>query len=284
MITPQQSGNLQVKPKWQLPVGVMEGIVAYNCRKYGFPRPVLAMPIWEKAGNRTMDLSGNGNHGALTNGPDWVADGLDFDGTSNYVDLDTIQFINSNTPFTVWCWIYLDSFNYDFPAIFSTKSDLDSGNNWRCWFSDNATYGFIAFGSQGEWVRLKSQDIPSASLLGKWYHVVINYNGQGAATSGNFNLYINGTQQNTIAMGAIGTINTNSMIGRAGIRYWDGNICAVSVFNSALSAAQVKFLYDNPYFMFQIPEELYGYVAPLPSVSGSGAYFARREQWCGITV
>lgn len=52
MIVPSQNRSINVKPKWQLPVGVMEGIVAYNCRKYGMPHPVLAMPMWEGAGGR----------------------------------------------------------------------------------------------------------------------------------------------------------------------------------------------------------------------------------------
>jgi len=65
------------RPRWVTPVGVMEGIVAYNCRKHGFPRPVVAIPFWEGAGNRAIDYSGRGNHGAF-NGPKWAGSGVEF--------------------------------------------------------------------------------------------------------------------------------------------------------------------------------------------------------------
>ena len=41
----------------------------------------------------------------------------------------------------------------------------------------------------------------------------------------------------------------------------NGQIANAQIYNTALSAAQIKFLYENPYFMYQMPEELYGYVA-----------------------
>ncbi len=31
------------------------------------------------------------------------------------------------------------------------------------------------------------------------------------------------------------------------------------MFDTALSPSQIKFLHDDPYFMFRMPEELYGY-------------------------
>ncbi len=108
MIAPSQIPNLKVKPRWQAPVGVMESVVSYNCRKYGMPRPVLALPLWEGAGNRAVDLSGHGNHGTLIDGPKWVADGLCFDSAVNCVvtvaDTDVLRL--HDLSFAGWYYIY----------------------------------------------------------------------------------------------------------------------------------------------------------------------------------
>ncbi len=41
----------------------------------------------------------------------------------------------------------------------------------------------------------------------------------------------------------------------------NGIIDDILIFDTALTEAQIKFLYENPYFMYRLPEELYGYAA-----------------------
>lgn len=276
MITPQQSGNLQVKPKWQLPVGVMEGIVAYNCCKYGMPRPVLAMPMWEGAGNRVFDYSGNSNHGTI-NGADWVAGGLDFvvanndyvnvgegNGTFDFTDAITIHAKINMRDGGTYPIIISKGWNQTWAGAFLGANEIN--RSYIC------IDGGVCHYSTGSIVQ----------PLNEWSTVSYVY-GNGYQRT-----YMNGTLDlNRVQSGNIRVNNEDVNIGQdPGVTPYsfDGIMSFVYVYNQVLSAAQIKFLHDNPYFMFQIPEELYGYVAPLPSVSGLGAYFARREQWCGITV
>jgi len=79
---------------------------------------------------------------------------------------------------------------------------------------------------------------------------------QGITASAN-----TGTTINTVLGGYPNNIGNENNSDHAS---WGDNIESVIVFDTNLIAAQVKFLSDNPYFMYQIPEELYGYVAGAP--------------------
>lgn len=55
-------------------------------------------------------------------------------------------------------------------------------------------------------------------------------------------------------------------MGAAG-REFAGTINNVSIFNTPMSATQTDFIHYNPYFMYQMPEELYGYTAAVGGLS-----------------
>ena len=65
--------------------------VAYNCRKHGFPYPVLVLPMWEKSGDTIFDLSGNDNRGVFVGGTGWTEDRLVFDGTNDLCHLEDLD-------------------------------------------------------------------------------------------------------------------------------------------------------------------------------------------------
>lgn len=252
MITPKQILNPQVKPKWQLPVGVMEGIVAYNCSKHGFPRPVLAMPMWEGAGNRAMDLSGHGNHGDLKGATARKGEWLDFNGTTDYVEIPHSDSIDPEY-ISVSAWFISD-------RHLSYQGLIRKGNN-----SGVESYGFIMGYPTTDDIRFSIHDGiwrhggPVVLIIGKLYHVVGTYDGS------HVRLYLNGVEVGTplAHSGTIGGSTDILNIARrsSGDRYFQGTLKNIAIFNKALSAAQIKFLSDNPYFMFQIPEQLYGFVA-----------------------
>lgn len=275
MITPQQPRNLQVKPKWQLPVGVMEGIVAYNCRKYGFPRPVMVMPMWEGAGNRAIDLSGHGNHGEF-NGTDWVANGIYFDGASE-------DHLNCGSGISLTTLTRLSVY------VLARQDTIGSGANVFINQSSSGTAKFQAASISNDELRFYSEDLSPTSISTNTSplstdvlnNIVFVWDGS------NIVFYVNGVGVYFDTM--TGTIDTSSedlFIGKyKGTGYaLDGKMYTAAIFYTDLNAQQVKLLSNNPHFMYQIPEELYDYVAPLPSVSGLGEYFARREQWRGIAV
>ena len=240
MTQPAQRMNPSVKPRWIAPVGVMESVVAYNCSKHGFPRPVLAAPMWEGAGKRAMDYSGHGNHLTLESGVSWTADGLKLDGTVDgyaYTDVDII----SDGPFTVVCNV--KELVHQTQYIWSGAS-RPYQNNWNVKSSvENVTGTYL--------------------VLDKWMKLGSTFDGSTVTS------YINGIFENSqtdiapnstgFVLGKYSKLFTNQML--------NGIFEYVMVFTEALTPEQIKFVTDDPYFMYRIPEELYGYVVAAGGIS-----------------
>lgn len=256
----------QKPPIWSIDPGV----IAYNCQKAGMPHPVGAWPFWEGAGRRALDYSGHGNHGSLESTTSWTADGLSFNGTGDYVSILDDNSLDLTTEFTISMWIYrnVDSGSYE-RIIF--KSDKN-GAELRDW-----TYGFQIMNTDDLQVIITDASNNSIHLignatinLGQLYHILATKN------STEFAIYIDGNLDNSgITSGIMAdcSISTHPLefgrLGTAGANYYsfNGIINNAGIFNTALSAAQVKYLSNNPYFMYQIPEEMYGYVAAAAGIS-----------------
>lgn len=270
MITPQSIQNLQVKPKWQLPVGVMESIVAHNCRKHGFPIPILAMPMWEGAGNQVIDLSGRGHHGAHINNSKWTGTskgiGTEFptDGGTDRINLGSIDSSNplSGVPtgeLSIVTRLYKPAtgdLDNSYPRIID-KSDGGSGQNG--WFLFGASLFEFTIGSSTTTPQL-SITTPSSYADAGWFDIATT------VKSGNNHIYIDGVDDTSVGGSGTFTFDPSTVDAAIGNwnhtidRQWNGYISYIYIWDSILTQAQVKFLHDDPYFMFQIPEELYGYV------------------------
>lgn len=248
MISPSQIPNPYVKPKWQAPVGVMESVVAYNCRKYGMPRPVLTMPMWEGGGNRVIDLSGQGNHGTII-GADWVAEGLSFiDTNSDQVKITNVT--HASYPITLFITINLDKH-----ISYGRIMEYVDGSGTASTIAHGNTEGIIG---AGEISNQKTYEI-SLDVIS---HITVVFNSQAYV-----DVYVDGVPAIDTGAGITALAQGTTPSGAACIcsrwteKYIDANVYGAGMFNVALSAAQVKFLYDNPYFMYRLPEELYGYAA-----------------------
>lgn len=239
----------QKPPIWSID----PGIIAYNCQKAGMPHPVLAMPMWEGAGNRAIDLSGHGNHGDLQSTTSWSSCGLIFNGTTDYVEkINPNRLPTSGTDdWTVSFWVKPKTLtNGDVLIAFSDMASGASGSQRAIIRFSDAIYF---------WGEASDKDFGVDLTLNVWQHIVIVHND----ISNTMVLYKDNNITSVTAP-ALTNIAAKITIGQK-VKTWqswlDGIMNNVSIYNVALSAAQVKFLYDNPYFMYQIPEELYGYVA-----------------------
>jgi len=268
MIVPAQIPNPYVKPKWQASVGIMESVVAYNCRKYGFPRPVGAWPTWEGAGNRALDLSGYGNNGTLVGQPEWVADGLDFNGSSDYIGCGNDPTLDVTTG-SISIVAHLKASYSSTETVFSKTNDL----------ANPSSPGYSLYLRTGDpYVRMTAQDgsnyahqasSPTDIRDGKIHSIVGMWNGSTKSVSS----YVDGSLEGTTQNNSVGSL-TNTRPFEVGRDYNNGspqyyfsdNIYTLFVFTTVLSTSQVKFLSDNPYFMYRLPEELYGYS---PAVIGA---------------
>jgi hypothetical protein len=170
--------------------------------------------------NTWKDLSNNGNNGTLTNGPLFSEENIGslvFDGVDDYVNCGNPSM--SVGKITVNAWVKLTA-----GSIYQHIVDSAS-NTWHLAFlSDNRPYF---------WTGGANHSAPILSI-GVWYMLT---GIQGTA----LDIYVNGILGSSIASNT--NITTNNInIGRwqaGGGRQFNGNISQVSIYNRALTPAEV---------------------------------------------
>ncbi len=208
-------------------------------------------------GTTANDSSGNGNSGTITIGatiPQSSA-GTCTDG------LATSAWYNGRTG------KYNSSLNFDgADDLVNIGTSLNSAVTnsrqvtWSAWIypADKATTQIVGWGyTNGVWVdsakalvaeinvdNVRQGATPRYSIptWNTWYHVV----GVGDAINGFTKLYVNGIQIGSVTFtpGSVTSLSGNLQIG-AGYGYFNGQIDDVRIYNYALTAAQVKQLFNQ---------------------------------------
>ena len=194
----------------------------------------------EGSGTTAYDSSGYGNNGTLYNGPTWTAGkvggALSFDGVDDYVDCGNAVSLNTTNAITVELWVKPRGSYTGNYQMFVGKNYGDSWAIARLATSDNFHWYINTTGSGWQAVTYGTL-IPD-----NWYHLVMTYD----SSTGKWYAYINGAQYllKTLS-GTIGISSTNLQIGRdLTIYFSNGLIDDVRIYNRALSAAEIKALYD----------------------------------------
>ena len=205
------------------------------------------------------------NHGTLTNmdpASDWVASGgklaLDFDGSDDFVN--TGNWSNSLTRISVSAWVRPTS---------GTRQDFVSK-----WGSINYQYvllqgvtasRFQFYISTTSSNAIGSGDSTTVISAGVWYHVVGTYDGSTVR------LFINGLlESSTSHSGNLSASTQNNLIGKSGDALFAGQLDDVTIFNTALTANEVREIYrlGRGYGVFPEPD----------FDEGFGAAFNRRRR------
>jgi hypothetical protein len=215
--------------------------------------PVGFWRFSEGSGAIANDSSGRGNPGTLTGPPTWETGGikgtdLAFSGTQR-VDIGTNSNF-SNLPskggLTIIAWI-----NPVNTGTTNAGRIVDKDNNNGGWFfSMNGNTG-LRFGTDGysttDLVKLSGT---TAIVSGSWQQVAVTWD--GSANAANVNIYIGGALSNGTGTNAVGTspddTATALTIGNraAGDRVLVGKINNVSIYNRALSQAEIQGLMITP--------------------------------------
>jgi len=193
----------------------------------------------------TYDMSGNGNDGALTNNPAratstcWVGYCLSFNGTNNYIEVN--GFANTAA---------LSSGSVSFWANFTRWSSVDNILGFQSAATNNNALRFeyesgklrVIFGnSGGSYSSAYSNNIIST---GTWYHVVLTWNSSGNTAT----VYIDKDAK----ISTVTTWPTTYATFRIGSayagRFFQGSIDDVRIYNRALTATEVKNLYESKQF------------------------------------
>ena len=178
------------------------------------------------SGTTWTDLSGNGNNGTLVNGVGYSGDNfgsLSFDGVNDYV-LTPVN-IDAN-PSSVGAWFNASS------TSGARGIALTDNGNWDKGFEITNGVFNIHIGN-----NLQSTGVSAAANT--WYFGFLTY------TSSSMSFYVNGV--NVWNGGAPGATSGSTVeIGRAnfpagaGSRVFQGNIAQVSIYNRALTAAEIQ--------------------------------------------
>ncbi|MCF7865652.1 MAG: LamG domain-containing protein [Candidatus Pacebacteria bacterium] len=193
------------------------------------------------------DRSGSGNNGTLTNGPTpaigKMGQALSFDGTNDYVSADTTP-LDSLTTMTASFWINSQDLTTNYLRIMQ-KGD-----------SSGATKGFgiVVSGTDGKLVGFYQPNYTTGEIRARtsitlssnqWYFVTMTYDGVST-----LKIYINGVDVSETSTSpdinwAAGA-NAFAIGRRAGASssYFKGSLDDIRIYNRALSASEIKSLYN----------------------------------------
>ena len=118
------------------------GTIASNCARMGLPMPVLAMPMWENAGNIVYDYSGQGNHGTLSAGVLWSGGNLLMDGDDKVTLSSKIEFSDSDA------W-----------SVVGLLYDTDTVDTYCFWIGDTAPGNLFTLRHSGDNLKFKGTGI-----------------------------------------------------------------------------------------------------------------------------
>jgi hypothetical protein len=179
-------------------------------------------------GTTWYDLSGNSNHGTLTNGPTYNSgDGgsIVFDGVNDYVPLpDNITNLSGDWSIDVW----IKPNNDSNPRVVTLLTDLD---NLQVGYMNNTLVPYI---------RIDNSTISSTTSLiaSEWVNIIYQI------SSSTRQIYINSILTSTVS----GGITSNGLYSAIGGGYdgyqMNGNISKGLVYNRALSSTEIETNYN----------------------------------------
>jgi Concanavalin A-like lectin/glucanases superfamily/Immunoglobulin I-set domain len=201
-------------------------------------QPPAGLVSWWAAEGSVADYFGT-NNGVLIDGVDFapgeVGQAFNFNGTDQYVDVANNAGLNPTTSLTLEAWVNLRAFAPGASPIIKSASTTN-GYSLECGDDGNVRFYAYAAGPNA-WVGT-----PGVPLqLNIWTHVAGVYDGT------NIYLYVNGTFAGSASVtGGIVPSGNDLQIGHdpsVPSRYLNGLVDEASIYNTALSAAQILSLY-----------------------------------------
>ena len=196
-------------------------------------------------GTTWTDLSGRGNTGTLVNGVGYNSGNLGslvFDGSNDYVDCGAATQIDSSlTGLTVSVWYKVGANRTE---IIAENGTSFTTNTFYLAQENDSNLSFAVANSSEQYQRIFGT---SSYTIGNWYNFV------GVWSSGSSLLaYVNGQDTSQSLLSPFGNLtsvrsgNSNLFIARrpGGSLYMTGNISQVSIYNRALTAAEISQNYN----------------------------------------
>ena len=180
------------------------------------------------------DLSGNGNHGTLTNGPtisNNLAKYTVFDGSNDYIVSSNNTGIAGTAPRTIMAWAWMGNVSSSVIARIGASAD-NQAYEMQVWSSKLIMHRYAGAPSHVE--------STSTVKLNRWYHFAISYDGS------NVKFYIDGTYDGASSM-SLNTANAPLYVGYpvwGGNGHMNGNVSQTLLYNRELSASEINQNYN----------------------------------------
>lgn len=192
------------------------------------------------SGNTWFDLSGNNNHGTLTNGPTYSSNNkgsIVFDGTNDYTLLNSII---STKPFCLSFWARLNTIKNQ--CFYSSRTAVGQGISVFA-LGMSAGSNVIRFDT-GDTIH--QWNIGYAIPINVWVSLIFQ------VTNSTKEFYVNGSFISSVAFTAaitnisptIATIGASQISGTTLDNYLAGNIAQVSIYNRSLTSAEALKNYN----------------------------------------
>ncbi len=222
-----------------------------------------------------QDTSGRGNDGVFYGGAvyDAAKKALVFDGTDDITEIDLGKEVFKNSSIhTTSLWVKMNRHTSDIQTFFSlgNGADFTAGVLKHANFFHSTNYGLRLSFTHHDY------RLGEVAPIGQWVHVVYTYDGttwQNTITPTNVNIYINGVKVaiNSVYTVGGGPYTTNSILdlsvaqlalGAASTSsdtrdYSDVDISNFKLYDTVLTASEVKTLYDMGRCSNAIPKTLH---------------------------
>jgi len=226
---------------WML-LSVFACLTLTHVHAASIPPPSGIVAWWPGDGNAN-DIQGN-NNGTLQNGttfaPGLVLQAFHFNGANNYVSIaDTPSMDFGTGNFTIELWVNFDSLGQDQELI---QQVIGNGADAPTYFLE---YDFTSPHPNTLRFRISNPNsnqndlfAPVSLVVGQWYHIAAVRQGNTSS------LYLNGSLVGSQTAGSnidtgTGGITTLGALANGG-RYLSGSLDEVTLYNRALSVAEIQ--------------------------------------------
>ena len=205
----------------------------------------------EGSGNILHDVSGNGNDGTIY-GATWVRGvkgyALRFDGENDYVDVPDSSLLDLTGDFTLIVWVnefsHAQGQPYENHILSKHKPDVNSDGSWRFSIGKNDIPFFISYPPYTDYQSRPHIYANTSLSINAWHFVALTFSKEGKYAA----FYIDGkmTAQGRIDFEIENTPRDLFIGAENGEKnYFNGTIDEVRIYNRALSADEIKQLYEQ---------------------------------------
>lgn len=206
---------------------------------------------YPRTGTVWYDRSENGRNGTMLNGVSFSNGTLGFDGSNDYIDLGTTNFISTTAAFTTNIWVNLmpraiTGSQSDFHRIITLKSQGTS--TFGIAYITQVQFGYegLYVTNNNGWVRSKTSYYPPTNT---WGMLTLTYNGNGSTNIANFKMYWNTNQltfdpNNGFVPGLTTDANFLGARQSGDIQIFKGRMANFQIYNRLLSQQEILQNYN----------------------------------------